>query len=843
MSPNTVAPTDALRRLQERSLEPLQASSRLSARLWSENREAARAVGDLALRHAMRIGQSLRQQGDRLEHDAETPQHQLFDPARWWQWGPDWLAYATDAMQRQVLTLDAFRERGNTFAAHEAAGMPPVLDFEYEVVVDGHTLERPVNYSLLRLHPPEGRLIDEDKRPFMVVDPRAGHGAGIGGFKADSQVGEAFADGHPVYFVSFRPVPEPGQTLADVRDAEIHFLHEIARLHPQSPRPVVIGNCQGGWATMVLAASAPEAVGPVVINGAPMSYWAGKSGENPMRYLGGLAGGALPALLLSDLGAGVFDGSSLVLNFESLNPSNSLFRKYYHLYANIDTEAPRFLEFERWWGGFFLMNEEEIRWIVENLFIGNRLARGEASLGGERIDLRRIRSPIVVFASHGDNITPPQQALNWIADLYSDVDEIKALGLRIVYMVHESIGHLGIFVSGKVAGREHAAITDTMRAIEALPPGLYEMRLDDGEDRLHVRLEPRTIDDILHIDDGREDEQLFASVARLSEFATELYSMTVRPFVRAAVTPASAQAFRELAPIRQRRMAYADARNPWMPLVGRWADLVRANRRPVAADNPFHELEGLAAQWIETQLDLYRDLRDSWRELSFHAIYRSPALRALGAESLADSQHRRHRDLRNLPEVREALDGIARGGVAEAAARILCLLAKARGYVRRSRLERLAEAFREHGLFSSMEDGTLSALMHHQALVCDLEPQQAVRTLPLLLPSAAEREQALALVAEITGTREAMNPAAQKLLMQLEQLLHDAPLADGGDLPADAPAPLSAGHDVAAEWLPGAHVPEAGPRAAASPAPRARAARGTSKSAPAADPAHEGEVS
>ena len=61
-------------------------------------------------------------------------------------------------------------------------------------------------------------------------------------------------------------------------------------------------------------------------------------------------------------------------NFENLNPANTLWEKWYHLYANIDTEPERFLEFERWWGGFYLFNEEEIRWIVNNLFVGNKLA-------------------------------------------------------------------------------------------------------------------------------------------------------------------------------------------------------------------------------------------------------------------------------------------------------------------------------------------------------------------------------------------------------------------------------------------------------------------------------------
>jgi hypothetical protein len=61
-----------------------------------------------------------------------------------------------------------------------------------------------------------------------------------------------------------------------------------------------------------------------------------------------------------------------------------------------------------------------------------------------------------VFASHGDDITPPEQALNWIVDTYADEQEIKIRGQRILYMVHDRIGHLGIFVSAAVARKEHA---------------------------------------------------------------------------------------------------------------------------------------------------------------------------------------------------------------------------------------------------------------------------------------------------------------------------------------------------------------------------------------------------
>lgn len=134
--------------------------------------------------------------------------------------------------------------------------------------------------------------------------------------------------------------------------------------------------------------------------------------------------------------------------------------------------------------------------------IGNRLVKNEARLEADRpVDLKAIRSPIIVFASHGDNITPPQQALNWITETYADVQEIRIRGQRIVYMVHDQVGYLGIFVSGSVARREHSEMTSTLATIEALAPGLYEMVIEDiqGEGtarRFTVSFAERGFDDI-----------------------------------------------------------------------------------------------------------------------------------------------------------------------------------------------------------------------------------------------------------------------------------------------------------------------------------------------------------
>src|SRR6476661_650303 len=512
--------------------------------------------------------------------------------------GNDPTAYLVDAWQRAILTLDVLRERGNQYLEHARSGSPPVLVFDSEIVVDGRNLEKPANYALMRIKPPEGHPATDPKmRPFVVIDPRAGHGPGIGGFKMDSEIGIALKFGHPCYFVTFFPHPLPGQTIESVCSAEIAFMRKLGELHPgEDNKPFVIGNCQGGWALMMLASLAPELVGPILLAGSPISYWAGVEGKNPMRYTGGLLGGTWLTALIGDLGNGTFDGAWLVTNFENLNPSNTYWTKLYNLYSKIDTEGPRFLEFEQWWGGHVLLNANEMQFIADELFVGNKLARGElTSSDGLRIDLRNIRSPIVVFCSKADNITPPQQALGWITDLYESVEDIKAQGQTIVYAVHESIGHLGIFVSGSVAKKEHDEFASNIDLIDVLPPGLYEAVLtpkdanDPGAELVGgnylVQFEARTLGDIRAFGgNSDEDDRKFATAARVSEINLGLYRTLLQPWVRLWANEASAEWMRKLHPARLPYEMFSAA-NPFMRALGPVVAEAHKSRHPVSSRN------------------------------------------------------------------------------------------------------------------------------------------------------------------------------------------------------------------------------------------------------------------
>jgi len=699
----------------------------------------------------------------------------------------DFSEYWWDSAQRSLLFWDVMRQRGNTYLEHLEKGQPPVLAFSYETVMDGREFDPPVNYALVRIisrrsearpdrrqapdkipadkteerqhvadrrHKPAiaGLARETVSRPIIIFDPRAGHGPGIGGSKQDSQVGMALDAGHPVYFIIFFITPQPGQTLGDVRDAQIRFVEKVRELHPKAPRPAIIGNCQGGWAAALVGAERPDLVGPMVFNGSPISYWAGVEGVNPLRYSGGLLGGVWINSLLSDLGHGYFDGAHLVANFENLNPANTLWTKPYHVYANVDTEAQRFLNFEKWWGGFFLLTDKEIHQIVDGLFIGNKLERGEFELeAGRQVDLKNNDNPVVVFASFGDNITPPQQAFNWIIKTYGTVEEIKRRGQVILVIGHSRIGHLGIFVSAKIARKQHKGIIGSFDMLNFLPPGLYEMRLEEdphepGE--FMVRYEEKNMDHILDQDDGLKDEEAFFAVRRVSETMDSIYRACFAPWVRMAVNENVAEALRQLHPLRMQRYLLSDL-NPWMVPVKAWAQFISSGERrwPAAADNPFRIWEQSLADFMVSGLNQFRDSRDNAFEDMFKAIYESPGMKLL-AGFLALEETQNHRELEELRR-RDAArwrKNMEEGEFADAMVRIFLAIGFADKVAGRRGYQATRRVLAQSPRMKAIAAGDLRQIIREQSRILQTDADQAIEALPALFKSVGERQDARAMI-------------------------------------------------------------------------------------------------
>lgn len=714
--------------------------------------------------------------------------------------------YVTDFFQRSILFADILRKRGNNYLSHLQAGQPPVLVFDYEVIMDGNTLERPVNYSLVRIidrresapgdktntiekrtEPRHTKQTGPDPytRPIVIIDPRAGHGPGIAGIKLNSQIGIALNAGHPVYFMLFLTHPVPEQTVSDVQKAHIRFIEEVSRRHPKAGKPAIIGNCQAGWAAALIGADRPDITGPLIFNGSPLSYWGGVIGAHPMRYRGGLSGGVWLASFGSDLGNGMFDGAHLVAGFESLNPANTYWSKYYHLFDHVDTEEDRFLEFEKWWGGFFLLSSREIHFIVSNLFISDELAQGFLSLQkGSYINLKNFKGPIVIFASMGDNITPPQQALNWIPTVYKTLDEIKRCGQVIVYLLHETIGHLGIFVSTKVIKKEHQQIIKSMEVIEYLSPGLYEMIIKKGPSREwmndhEVEFHERDMEDIIDIRKGKGQEEAFYSVSAISKFNDKIYRDLFSPWVRLLCRGCPPEFLRQLHPLRIQRYMLSDL-NPFLLPLPILKEMVEKHRRPVDGTNVFYQAQTMFSEWMEFCLAGYQGIRDTLQEQLFYMIYGNAWIKTLFYDPAKETQRQQVEEpVEKSPffkEIEDNLwnDAMRKGGFEEAVIRIVIAVIRSNRKFDMREFKAAEKCMLAEPRLKIIKPRRIKQIIKEQSAIIEKDPHLAIRSLVHLLPDKEDRIKAFEIASHIARADLMFFDEETSFLERIHELLFEA---------------------------------------------------------------------
>lgn len=691
--------------------------------------------------------------------------------------------YLTDAYQRTVLFLDLLRRRGDEEEDMTSRPMATVLRYEKETILNGNSLERPINYVLSRIVPPVGVTVDEQKRPVVVVDPRAGQGPGIGGFKADSEIGDSLAVGHPVYFIGFSADPVKGQEFLDVVEGQVKFVERIVELHPDSPLPFAIGNCQAGYQTLMGAVLRPDIYGPCLLVGSPVSYWQGEHGKNPMRYSGGLLGGSWMTALASDLGNGIFDGTSLVENFNSLNPANSLWGKQYEVYRHIDTRAERYLEFEKWWGDFIKLNGGEMQFLVDNLFIGDKLTRNQLkSHDGTTFDLRNIKSPIIIFTSTKDNISPPPQTLGWILDLYHDVQAIREGGHTIMYCVNQEVGHLGLFVSSKVGAKEDEELVQLMDIIDCIPPGLYEIIISPRPENEPVtgfvtgnwtaRFEPRNLDDIRAY--GRNtpsDDRAFSAAAKVSENNLELYRGFMQPMVKAMVTEQSAEWLRSLNATRLGYTLFSGS-NLWMNSFQSLAEQVNTDRKKVCENNPFLALQDEFSNKLEAMLDSWRISRDQATEQLFFGFYGSPVTQALLGINANDNARpipiESNKNDLNLQKCAVSLAHKLRHGTFDEAFTRAVLYVSCAEIAIEQRTALAFNAARKQLMKLSLNE--FKIMVKEQFKILQEEREQAAEAIVDLVPNSEDRKDLLKQIDTIVNAAGTLTPIQKERLDRLKSL-------------------------------------------------------------------------
>lgn len=424
------------------------------------------------------------------------------------------------------------------------------------------------------------------------------------------------------------------------------------------------------------------------------------------------------------------------------------------------------------------MNRDEIHFIVDSLFVGNELEQGRLRLEKDKwVNLKNFKDPIVVFASQGDNITPPQQALNWIYKVYKSVDEIRRNGQVIVYIVHPKIGHLGIFVGSKIAKKEHSAIIGTVDMIEYLSPGLYEMVITDDPqnpvpENRKVEFVEREMDDILQLDDGQDDEVAFGAVSAISRFNDRMYLSYLSPVVRAMVNETTAEAFRQLHPLRTQRYLYSDY-NPFLWPNTFLAPFAKKYRKPVSPDNIFLKVEKQYSQWIIDSLNYYRDYRDSLMGSTFKLLYENSWMKTLFPENESNPENNRKEVDPAQKKFEEELwlKTMQTGGSEEAIVRIVLAVSLADRSIDQREYLVAQKIFENNEKLKKLTPSELKRLVKEQAAIVVHDRDKAINTLIKLLPRKESRLEAFEIANSIATADFHLDQAEKDILEKIRNVL------------------------------------------------------------------------
>jgi hypothetical protein len=396
-------------------------------------------------------------------------------------------------------------------------------------------------------------------------------------------------------------------------------------------------------------------------------------------------------------------------------------------------------------------------------------------------DLRQIKVPIVMFASMGDNITPPQQAFNWVADVYGSTEEIKARGQVIVGLMQEEVGHLGIFVSGKVARKEGTQIASVLKSIEALPPGLYGMQITEtkdagGKTAYEVNLVELRLEEVAARLNRfkRVDEKPFEAAKVVSEFNQRAYEIFGRPLVKALANEYGARLSREFHPLRFQRWAFSD-RNPYLSWLAPAAQAVKAQRQALASDHPVRQIESTVSEVLSASLDCYRALRDAVAETTFFQVYGNLFAFYLGDELDAETAAPAA-DARELPFVKEALASIDKGGYPEALARVGFLMAHRDEPLPLARVQLASDLLEDYrDLLPDLPRDEVRRIGGEQEIIARYEQDKAVETLPVLLAKSKDRDRLLTLLERVLADKRVQliepTPGQRAMLARIRNVL------------------------------------------------------------------------
>lgn len=195
----------------------------------------------------------------------------------------------------------------------------------------------------------------------------------------------------------------------------------------------MLGVCQGGTFSTIYAALYPENVKNLVTMVTPIDF----SNDDTLLFAWSKN---MNIDKLVDA-YGLIPGDLMNFSFAMLKPFSLNIDKYIGLVDKMDDAnfLENFMRMEIWINDSPDQVGETIRQFINDLYKENKLAKGELKIGGQKVDLKNIKCPLLNVYAEYDHLVPPSSSKP-LNDLVSSTDtETISFG----------VGHIGMYVSSK----------------------------------------------------------------------------------------------------------------------------------------------------------------------------------------------------------------------------------------------------------------------------------------------------------------------------------------------------------------------------------------------------------
>lgn len=202
----------------------------------------------------------------------------------------------------------------------------------------------------------------------------------------------------------------------------------------------LLGICQGGTFSLCYTALHQEKIKNLITMVAPVDF---QVEEGLLNVWSGCVYG--PKSMDIDLmvdALGNISGDFMNFGYLMLKPFQLNVEKYLGMADILDDEAKliNFMRMEKWIFDSPDQAGETFRQFLKDFYQANKLVKGEVEIGGQRVNLKKIRVPVLNLYAEEDHLVPPA----------SSIALKKYVGTKD-YTVHSfPVGHIGMYVSGKV---------------------------------------------------------------------------------------------------------------------------------------------------------------------------------------------------------------------------------------------------------------------------------------------------------------------------------------------------------------------------------------------------------